>query len=129
MEKALDFRTDLSSPVIIVTRATYGEMEGGSGGGGSGGGGFDSSKLIDVTSDLQRLVVGKSLCIETGVDLNRLFQFDPSPGKRKQLHIAYMTKGFTGNLRVREKQDLLVAGIELGYPPVNPPDDDDFIVN
>jgi hypothetical protein len=122
MAEALDFRTDLSSPVIIVTRATYGEMEG-------VGGGYDSSKLIDVTSDLQRLVVGKSLCIETGCDLNRLFQFDPSPGKRKQLRIAYMTKGFTGNLRVREKQDLLVAGIELGYPPVNPPDDDDFIVN
>ena len=34
-----------------------------------------------------------------------------------------------GNVRVREKNDLLVAGIELGYPPRAPPDDDDFIIN
>ena len=34
-----------------------------------------------------------------------------------------------GNLRVREKNDLLIAGIELGYPKVPPPDDDDFVIN
>jgi hypothetical protein len=34
-----------------------------------------------------------------------------------------------GNLRVREKNDGLVAAIELGYPPLPPPDDKDYIIN
>ena len=118
MRESLDFKTELGMPVIIITRATYGEMSAN-----------DTSKIIDVTNDIQAQVVGRSLTIEREVNLNKLFHWDPSPGKRKHLKIHYLTKGFTGNVRVREKEDCLVAGIELGYPPVAPPDDDDFVIN
>jgi hypothetical protein len=119
MREALDFKTDVGMPVIIITRATYGEFTPDK----------DMSKLIDVTNDVQGMVVGRSLVIERDINLNKYFHIDPSPGKRKHLRINYLTKGFTGNVRVREKGDCLVAGIELGYPPVAPPDDDDFVVN
>ena len=112
------FRTDNASPIIIVTRATYGDIDCG-----------DVSKIIDVTLDLQAQVKDRTLVLEREVNLNKLFRRDPSPGKRKQLHVAYLTRGFTGNLRVREKDDCLVASVELGYPPVPPPDDDDYVVN
>jgi len=118
METHLEFRSELCTPVIIVTRATYGEVDSG-----------DASKLIDVTNDVQGLVQGRTLLIERDLDLNAFFRWDPSPGKRKQLQIHYVTKGFTGNLRVREKNDGLVAAIELGYPPLPPPDDKDYVIN
>jgi len=123
MQESLDFRTDVATPVIVITRATYGEIarppatE------------YNSAKIIDVTNDVQAQVRGRSLSIGREVNLNKLFRWDPAPGKRKQLNIKYLTKGFMGNLRVREKDDVLVAGIELGYPPVPPPDDEDFVVN
>lgn len=43
---------------------------------------------------------------------------DPSPGIRKQLKVEYVTRGFTGAVRVREINDALVSNVELGYPPV-----------
>lgn len=49
--------------------------------------------------------------LDSNVDLNKLFLKDPSPGKRKALRIDYVTRGFTGNLRIRELNDKLVAGI------------------
>ena len=119
MRESLEFQTDLAQPVIIITRATYGELTVDK----------DTSKIIDVTNDIQAQVSGRELIIEREVNLNKLFHFDPSPGKRKHLNIQYLTKGFTGNIRVREKNDLLVAGVELGYPPRAPPDDDDFVIN
>ena len=73
--------------------------------------------------------MGRSLIIEPTEDLNKLFLKDPSPGKRKQLRIEYVTRGFTGNLRIRELDDRLTAAVELGYPPLPPPDDDDLIMN
>jgi hypothetical protein len=118
MRESLEFRTDVAQPVIIITRATYGEMSA-----------HDTSKIIDVTNDIQAQVQGRELIIERDVNLNKLFHWDPSPGKRKHLNIQYLTKGFTGNVRVREKSDCLVATIELGYPPRAPPDDDDFVIN
>ena len=56
--------------VIIVTRATYGELDSG-----------DSSKVIDVTNDVQGLVDGRTLVIERDRDLNAFFRWDPSPGE------------------------------------------------
>jgi hypothetical protein len=56
-------------------------------------------------------VVGRTLVLDNNVDLNKLFLKDPSPGKRKVLRIDYVTRGFTGNLRIRELNDKLVAGI------------------
>lgn len=70
------------------------------------------------------MVVGRSLTIERDVNLSKTFKKDPSVGKRKLLKINYITRGFSGNLRVREKDDCLVASVQLGYPPVPPPDDD-----
>jgi len=122
MKESLEFNTGYSSPIIVVTRATYGEI-------GSESDSRDMSKCIDVTSEVQNKVVGRMLVIEQSEDLNKLFMKDPSPGKRKKLRIEYVTRGITGNLRVRVADDKLVASIELGYPPVPPPDDDDVIIN
>ena len=44
-------------------------------------------------------------------------------GVRKWLKIHYVVRGFMGTLRVREKNDLLVAAVELGYPPRPPRDE------
>eukprot|EP01038_Epipyxis_sp_PR26KG_P004311 gene4311-6108_t len=52
LSESVHFRTDTAAPIIVVTRATYGELK-------------DTTKIIDVTSDLQNLVVGSSLVIET----------------------------------------------------------------
>lgn len=78
---------------------------------------------------MQRQVKGRRLIVGSDVNLNRMFRMDPSPGKRKQLKIEYLTRGFTGSIRVREKNDCLVAGIELGYPPMPPPDDDNYKID
>ena len=56
--------------VIMVTRATYGELASG-----------DSSKVIDVTNDVQGLVRGRTLLIDRDRDLNAFFRWDPSPGE------------------------------------------------
>ena len=56
-------------------------------------------------------VMGRMLVIEQTEDLNKLFMKDPSPGKRKKLRIDYVTRGVTGNLRVRVADDKLVASI------------------
>eukprot|EP01034_Spumella_vulgaris_P024631 gene24631-30999_t len=121
MAESLTFRTDNASPIIIVTKATYGEF--------NPINPRDVSRMVDVTSEIQNQVRGRELVIDTDRNLNKMFLIDPSPGKRKQLRVEYVTRGFTGNLRVREKDDCLVAGIELGYPPVPPPDDDDYVLN
>lgn len=71
MRESLDFHTDVAQPVILITRATYGELHG-----------SDTSKIIDVTSDIQAQVQGRTLTIEREVNLNKLFHWDPSPGKR-----------------------------------------------
>jgi hypothetical protein len=116
LTEPLDFHTDCSAPIIIVTRATYGILN-------------DLSKLIDVTNEIQGLVVGNTLTIEREVNLNELFKMDPAPGRPKEIQIDYITRGFQGNVRVRERNDLLIAGIELGYPPLPPPDDDKHVIH
>lgn len=113
MQESLIFQTDYAAPLIIIKRATYGELN-------------NLTKCIDVTGEIQGQVRGRVLLIEREVDLHRLFKMDPSPGRKKQLIISYMARGFTGNIRVREKEDCLVAAIELGYPPMPPPDDDNI---
>ena len=47
---------------------------------------------------------------------------DPCPGTRKQLTVEYITRGFNGNLRIRERDGFLVAALELGYAPLPPRD-------
>ncbi len=56
--------------------------------------------------------------MEQGLDLSTIFKVDPCPGRKKQLKIEYMSRGLTGNLRVREREDCLVANVALGYPPI-----------
>jgi hypothetical protein len=116
LTEALDFHTDCSAPIIIVTRATYGILS-------------ELQKLIDVTNEIQGLVVGNTLKIERELNLKELFKMDPAPGRQKEIQIDYITRGFQGNIRVREKKDLLIAGIELGYPPLPPPDDDKHVIH
>jgi len=69
MRESLDFHTDVAQPVILITRATYGELHGN-----------DTSKIIDVTNDIQAQVDERTLTIEREVNLNKLFHWDPSPG-------------------------------------------------
>lgn len=116
LTEPLDFATECSAPIIIVIRATYGVLT-------------DLTKVIDVTNEIQGLVRGNALVIEREMNLNELFKMDPAPGRAKELCIDYITRGFQGNLRVREKNDLLVAGIEIGYPPLPPPDDDKHVIH
>ena len=51
---------------------------------------------------------------------------NPCRGLQKHLKINYMTRGFSGSIRIREKDDLLVATVELGYPPIKPVDDEEL---
>jgi hypothetical protein len=116
LEEDIHFETGYASPIIFVVRALYGELN-------------DIHKTIDVTNEIQTLVNGRTLIIDRDLNLNEFFKMDPSPGRTKELKISYMTRGFMGNLRVREKNDLLVASIELGYPPLPPPDDENHVVH
>lgn len=113
MQESLDFQTDYVAPLIIIKRATYGELH-------------NLNNCIDVTRDIQYMARGRNLEITREMNLNEIFHKDPCPGRRKQLKIEYIMRGFTGNLRVREKDDCLVANIELGYPPLPPPDDENM---
>ena len=88
MLENLEFFTDNASPIIIVTKATYGEI--------NQSNLRDVSKMIDVTTEMQNTVIGRNLILDTDVDLNKKFLIDPSPGKRKQLRVEYITRGFTG---------------------------------
>jgi hypothetical protein len=106
----LEFKTDTSAPYILINRATYGVLS-------------DTSKCVDVTMELQSLVTGRMLRVCQDVNLDKIFSKDPALGLRKQLHFKYTTQGFRGNLRVRERDNLMVAGIQLGYPPVPPRDE------
>ena len=80
-------------------------------------------QCVDVTMELQALVTGRLLRVCQDVNLDKVFSKDPAQGLRKQLHFSYTTLGFRGNLRVRERDDYFVAGIQLGYPPVPPRDE------
>ncbi|MEC8392495.1 MAG: hypothetical protein VXZ58_06420, partial [Actinomycetota bacterium] len=105
MEESLNFHTDLAAPTIHITRATYGILS-------------DASRVVDVTLEVQSMVEGRKLHIGTEIDLTEKFSKDPCPGMRKQLRIAYVTRGFVGAVRVRERNDLFVTTVELGYPAV-----------
>ena len=56
--------------------------------------------------------------ILTSVNLDGMFG-DPCIGVRKVLKINYVTRGFTGAVRVREQNDCAVASVELGFPPAS----------
>ena len=62
-----------------MTKATYGELD-------------MIDKCMDVTAEIQSQVQGRLLTVGTDVSLDKLFRVDPSPGRRKQLRIAYVTK-------------------------------------
>ena len=111
LQETLEFKTDLAWPIVQIRNATYGFLA-------------DTSRVIDVTLEVQSKVKGRILSIGKEEDLHRLFSKDPCPGIRKQLRVQYITRGFTGNIRVREKNDTLIAGIDLGYPPLPPADEE-----
>ena len=106
---SLRFDTSNSHPIIIVTKALYGYLS-------------NLSKVIDVTATVQGMVEGRFLLIDKDLDLDKAFT-NPCRGLKKQLKIEYTTRGFSGSLRIREKDDTLTATIELGYPPQVAEDD------
>lgn len=112
MEQSLDFSTSYVCPMVVITRALYGELD-------------DLTKVMDVTFDVQAKAHERALVIDKYTDVTALFKVDPSPGRNKKLKIFYISRGYTGNLRVREKDDCLAAGLELGYPPHASLGDDD----
>jgi hypothetical protein len=106
---SLRFDTSNSHPIIIITKALYGYLT-------------DLSKVIDVTATVQGMVEGRFLLIDKDLDLDKTFT-NPCRGLKKQLKIEYTTRGFSGSLRIREKDDTLTATVELGYPPTVAEDD------
>ncbi len=60
------------------------------------------------------------------MNLDKIFT-NPCRGLKKQLKISYLTRGFSGAIRIREKDDLLVAAVELGYPPIPKVDDPELV--
>ena len=57
--------------VVHISRATYGILD-------------DSSRVVDVTLEVQSMVEGRKLHIGTDVDLTKAFSKDPCPGMRKK---------------------------------------------
>jgi hypothetical protein len=103
MQESLTFNTNNVLPLMRINRAMYGNPR-------------DLKQLIDVTVECQNLVSGRFLKISTKQDLFKLFG-DPCAGVPKYLRVEYVALGFKGSMRVRERDDLLVAALELGYPP------------
>jgi hypothetical protein len=110
MDSDLIFETANGAPMIKIQRALYGHKT-------------NLSKAFSVTSEVQNMVDGSKLILDSDIDLNTLFG-DPTPGVRKWLQIDYTMLGFLGNLRIRDRGDgCLVAAVELGYPPQPPRDE------
>ena len=111
LSESIVFRCNNVTPIIRVNSAAYGNLK-------------DVTRLIDVTPEVQGLVTGRELLLDTHVNLGELFIRDPCPGQQKQLRVDYTVTGFQGNLRLKVgiKDDRLVAGLELGFPPAVPPD-------
>jgi hypothetical protein len=61
-------------------------------------------------------LTSKSYALCCSLDLEKTFG-DPCLGVRKVLKIYYCTRGFQGAIRVREKNGLLVAPVEIGFEP------------
>lgn len=112
LESSINFQTSYTHPIIVITKALYGYLT-------------DLSKVIDVTVTVQGMVNGRFLNIDRNIDLDKLFT-NPCRGLQKKLKIDYVSRGFSGCIRIREKNDALVATIELGYPPVILDDDGDI---
>jgi len=108
LKEELLFETYNSSPLVVITKALYGHP-------------VDLRRNIDVTKVIQEFVKGRRLYIGTDVNLDDLLS-NPCPGVKKTLRINYVTRGFQGAIRVREKDDHLSATLELGYPPIPPPE-------
>lgn len=111
MAESLLFRCNNVMPIIRVNSAVYGNLK-------------DVTRMIDVTPEIQGLVTGRELLLDKHVNLVDLFIRDPCPGQQKQLRVDYTVTGFQGNLRLKVgiKDDRMVAGLELGFPPAVPPD-------
>lgn len=107
--ESLVFSTYAANPLIVITNALYGHPT-------------DLVRNIDVTAQIQEFVKGRSLVVPKEVNLDELLQ-NPCPGVKKRLYIEYVTRGFQGCIRVREKDDFLIAALELGYPPIPPSDE------
>ena len=109
MDESVHFETYNGAPMVSVTRALYGHPT-------------DLQKTFSVQNQVQNMVQGRQMVFDPKTKLNELFG-DPCPGTRKALKVEYVTRGFTGNLRIREKDGYLVAALELGYAPLPPRDE------
>lgn len=103
-----EVRSSPSMPLLQIERALYESVT-------------DRKKSADITPQLQAFVKGRTLFISKTANLNMMFG-DPCPGVRKQLAVFYVVRGYKGCVRVRERDNKLMAKIELGYPPTPPPD-------
>jgi len=106
LEEDLIFETYNASPLIVVTKALYGHPT-------------DLTRCIDVSAITQKFVVGRTFTIDPEINLDELFS-NPCPGAKKNLVVEYVTRGFQGSIRVRERNNCLGACLELGYPPIPP---------
>ena len=80
--------------------------------------------VFDPNTKLNELFGGIYLHVYTSTFTSLIHIFtDPCPGTRKTLTVEYVTRGFNGNLRIREKDGYLVAALELGYAPLPPRDE------
>ncbi len=114
LKESIHFLTNNVFPLINISRAMYGHPS-------------DGTKTYDVSTYVQNLVQGRYLRIAKDyLNLEHAFG-DPCPGVRKRLYLEYLTRGFTGCVRVRENNDCLVATVELGFEDLAYAEDaDDF---
>ena len=63
--------------------------------------------VASITSYMEYAILLLLLC---RVNLDKVFT-NPCRGMLKQLKIDYISRGFSGSIRVRERKDLLVATI------------------
>jgi hypothetical protein len=112
LEEDLVFETYNASPLIVITKALYGHPT-------------DLTRSVDVSAITQKFVIGRTFQIDPKINLDELFS-NPCPGAKKTLTVEYVTRGFQGSIRVRERNDFLGAVLELGYPPI-PPREEMFI--
>lgn len=110
----IEFKTSFVSPCVEITKASYGLLDESN---------YEAINFMDVTSIIQSKISTSQLIINKGEDMNEYFSKDPFPGKPKKLLIDFITKGVIGSVRVKVKDEFVVAGIQIGYLPKPPRED------
>jgi hypothetical protein len=91
---------------LEITQGFYGKMS-------------NYRKVFDVTAELRQLSSmqgGNKLKISDTDDLAVLFR-DPARGVRKELKLSYTIRGFSGCMRIEERDNYLSSTIQIGYAP------------